>query len=204
MSDRPIGDLGIGSYTVKKIKFLLTNFITYLGSKNVLPFYYSNSNYQIGLSYTQLTKVLSDTFIEFYNTKAIEDPMTYYWDLNGLIGMGLLKRAIIFPNEIQTVDSNNSNNLVSERDIQNAENQVICTFKGERIPVHIIRNTDLPTDDRHVLILDHKFVNFLFYQITVIVNINYGTRSVTTNSSTGESTTNYRFKRGTKTLYLNN
>lgn len=203
-SDRHIGDLGIGSSTVKQIKFLLTNFITYLGSKNVLPFYYSNNNYQIGLSYTQLTKVISDTFIEFYNAKAIENPTDYFWDLSGLVGMGILKRAIIFPNEIQTVNSEGSNNLVSDRDIQSAERQVICTFKGERIPVHIIRDTNLPTDDRHVLILDHKFVNYLFYQITVIVNINYGTRNITTNSYTGESTTNYRFKRGTKTIYLNN
>lgn len=202
-TDRNIGDMGLSGATGNAIKFLLSNFIVYLGNKNILPFSYSNNNYHIALGFSDTVRVFSNAFIAFYNEKFNEDYEHYNLELNELMSLGILKKAIITPNQIQIAETSSSDNLVSIRDIERAEEQTACIFKGERIPIHIIRDVTIPENDRHSIILDYKYVNFLFYQITVLINLNYGTRSITTNSSTGESTTNYRFKRGTKTIYLN-
>lgn len=181
------------------IKPIITGFLEYLFNSNVLSFNFNNDAYNIAMNFVDTNVLISNTFIKYINEKNKEGIL--FPNLNAMLASGLLVKAIVSSTFIKVLSVSQS---VSDSDIEKAERQSACTFKGNRIPITITRSTLENTVDNHSILLNPGLVQHIVKKIIVISNVNYGTKHTDTHPYTGEEITSYRVQGSPKAFFINN
>ena len=176
---------------------VIIEFVQYLTSCEIIPINYLNGSYGIAMNYVDFSIFLSNEFINWWNN--IYTPIQGLKDTSDiLIRRKLLKRCMISTDKIIIKEDGDLNFMAQ---VENAERQFACTFKGVQIPIVITNGYTLEHD---VLLLNPGIVNSILPKILALININYGTRKEITDSETGNKRTYYRVQRNSKTFLINN
>ena len=188
-------DYNISNLLKRKYSSRIALFLKHLVSSNKLTFNYFNGSYNIAMNFVDFNVLISNEFIKWWN-EVYNSPLPKE-NFEVLLRDGLLKKAILSVNSISIkgdMDSSLKNN------IRTVERQICCTFKGQEIPIRVISNSNKEHD---VLILNPQIIQSIYTKILILININYGTRTETTDSRTGSKTTSYRVQGNSKTLLIN-
>ena len=175
---------------------VINDFMIYFLSKNLLSFNYVDGSYAISLSFIDFSILLSNEFINWYNS--IDDQYKIHNNIyrTRAINNGLIFRGYVINNREIGKDSDFFNGDRFENIINKVQNQIACTFKGVEQKIVI---SDSQETDYSLIILNYTIIDYIFTQITSFININYG-RNI---ANTTEETSN-GIQRNTKTLYFNN
>ena len=180
----------------RKYGIILQSFIKYLVENNKIQFNYMNGSFGISMSFIDFNVFISNEFIEWWNYYYPQSLPTRE-NLDRLLRDSLLVKSVITGNTITVKSARNSS--IMEK-IRIAEQQFACTFKGERIPIKITKN---PGFEHDVLLLNIAVVQSIYSKILAIININYGTRTITSDPNTNTQRISYRVQGNSKTILTN-
>lgn len=143
----------------------LAKFIAYLIDSNALEFNFIGGSYGLAMSYIRYIILVSNKFIEWYNMQIEKHtiPGTY----EKLLEKGFLEEVKIFDNEIRLVDPS----IRGGGSIRSCEGKYVCTFKGNRVLLHIVEDRDI---SNKVLILNHEIAEIIAEAILKVLNYRYG------------------------------
>lgn len=153
--------LPVNNYVV-----LTRKFVKYLLTSNVLEFSYSNGNYTIGWSFTDIILKISDCFIDWFN-KPINNQLRKEYTKATMLRNGYLKEAFIGSDSLvfktEAVQSNN---------IQSYLGMEVLKFKGES--VHFTINKCNLLSINPYLILNPDVIGYILYKVLRFLNTYYG------------------------------
>lgn len=143
----------------------MKDFLVFLISSDVLKFNFNGENYGIAIPFVKYNVLVSNLFIEWYNTRFKEGKVGF--SLNGLLVKNILKKAIVKGTKIEYLRySNNSNNGIR------GEGDLICTFKGEPVYRHIIIENE--NSENTSILLNYNIVCNITRAILETLNFKYG------------------------------
>lgn len=147
-------------------KFMLSKFIEWFLQQNLLKFNYIYDSYGIAMSHTEFTTLLSNKFIEWYNTVYLYEPSP--------IPMRVLSKYIF----IQAEYKNYGFYALEENGMRNTVNPAtkignnVINFKGKMFTLQVI--TDDETQTSNINILKPTITTMILNRIVEAININYG------------------------------
>lgn len=149
--------------------FTLNNareFTKYFINNRKLKFNYKHNSYSIGMPFNEFIVLISNEFINWYNTKFNRRECTN--TLESLLRSGLLNKGIISGNKVYF-----RNSIIDVASYANYVGKRICTFKGEDVRVVI---TDIETlNERNMsYLLNPKIALYLLARILNVINYRYG------------------------------
>lgn len=148
-------------------KFMLSKFIKWFLQQNLLKFNYIYDSYGIAMSHTEFIILISNKFIEWYNTVYLYEPSP--------IPMRVLSKYIFTQAEYKNysfyaLEENGMKNTVNPA--EKIGNSVI-NFKGKTFTLQII-NDDDETRTYNINILKPTITTMILNRIVEVININYG------------------------------
>lgn len=153
---------------------VIKKFIYYIVDKKPFNFNFINNSYGIALSNKELLIVLSNLFIEYYNSLSKKDKES----LDTLLFTYILGKGK-FINGILYYESNNfSNNAIN---LLSNENTFILTFKGKDIKLSIIKPEN-KVDPNIFIFLNPEIVQLIMCRILILINDKYE-NNITTSSA---------------------
>ena len=151
---------------VMNYSVLTRKFVKHLLTSNVLEFSYSNGNYTIGWSFTDIILKISDCFIDWFN-KPVNNNLRKEYAKALMLRHGYLKEAfigndsLIFKTEVAQSDN-----------IQSYLGREVLKFKEK--PVYFtINKCDLLSINPY-LILNPNVIGYILYRILRFLNTYYG------------------------------
>lgn len=149
------------NYTV-----LTQKFVKHLLASNILEFSYSNGNYTIGWSFTDIVLKISNCFIDWFN-KPINNQLRKEYPKTRMLRAGYLKEAFI-GNESLIFKANAAYN----NNIQSYLGMEVLQFKGK--PVYFTINKCNLLSTNPYLILNPDVIGHILYKILRFLNTYYG------------------------------
>lgn len=141
-------------------------FMPYILEKRPFRFNYANGSYGIALCPDDLMVVLSNTFIDWYNSLPANEQV----DQNTLLGYGIIKRAKKIGNNLWYLNSRDGNSMDEYRSLIGRE---LFRFKDRTIRLNIIEDNP-ERDPNESLILSTKFAGLIVDRILRTINNKYG------------------------------
>lgn len=145
---------------------LTRKFVKHLLTSNVLEFSYSNGNYTIGWSFTDIILKISDCFIDWFN-KPVNNNLRKEYAKASMLRHGYLKEAFIGNDSLifkaEVAQSNN---------IQSYLGREVLKFKGE--PVYFTINKCNLLSINPYLILNPDVIGYILYRVLRFLNTYYG------------------------------
>lgn len=162
-------NLAGNSYIETKTHKLLTDFQTYFISKKILKFNYVNNNYGIALSMKDLTLLLSNEFISWYNKiQENAEIRTLYPTVDNLFTWNIINHAKIIDNNISYLEQ------ISTDSDQIQSGNYLFRFKGEPVYLNVLLD-NVNNTDNDLYLLSNKVVQWILRNILFLANYNYDT-----------------------------
>lgn len=159
---------------------ILSKFIPYIIEKKPFKFNYVNDCYGIALSEKNLLIILSNLFIEWYNSLPESEQLSRDILMDELI----LRRAKMINNKLCYLNRRNSN---SSDNWEHLIGRKMLKFKNKDITFNITTTTPLGIDENESLLLDKRIVSLILDRILRTLNNKYGHSRNQEASLTGET-----------------
>lgn len=160
----------------RDIKPLFDKFMLYILLKKPFRFNYINNSYGIAMSNDELTVVLSNLFIEFYNSLDIVDKLP----ANELFSKGLLSNGKMAEgNKLYVMgfpESEQYNQAYAELEL--------FTFKGNTVTSKVVENS-IEKDENECILLTPYYRDIIVNKILKIINNDYRKSTATTKEISG-------------------
>ena len=145
---------------------LLASFIAYLINKKVLRFAWGSDGYKLAMSNTNAILVISNCFIEWYNTLVASSVVVPSLDV--LKAQNTVRICKMVDGVLQAPYGS-----AAVTNPQQYEGQLVCTFKGQPVRIHII-NEGTQEDENTYTILNVPLIGYILTKILNVVNFRYG------------------------------
>lgn len=182
---RYLDRIGTGDYIIKPITFpiasfvpdidiielikgIIESFIPYILQKRPFGFNYSNGSYGIAKSEYELLIILSNLFIEYYNSIPLENQMS-----KSTLFKSILRKGTIYNGKLCYLISPNSNSNINFEMLVGTE---MFEFKGQTIRFNII-SPDSHEDTNLITLLSLDAYSRIVNLILRTVNNRYGKTS---------------------------
>lgn len=147
---------------------IISAFMSVILEKKPFKFNYANGSYGIAMSEKELLIVLSNLFIEYYNSLPAEQQLPK----ETLIDLGVISRGKCVNNKLYYVYPRNGINTTDYRALTGEE---LFTFKGNTIKFNIIQVERAEEEDPNLSIfLKEDIVRVIIDRILKTVNNKYG------------------------------
>lgn len=144
----------------------LLEFVKYFIKSKKLKFNFINNTWGIAMSYVNLTILMSNSFIEWYNREFNNHNVSA--NLQELLTKNILEKGTVVENCIRIYGVSS----VSQINYASYEGRTICTFKGRVIKLHIIESNE--NSDNMSFFLHHNIISEITKAILEILNYKYG------------------------------
>lgn len=148
----------------------ISNFIKYVIDKNVIKFTYSNGSYNLAMSYLNYILSISNSFIEYVNTKLERTPEV----LERFTQESLYRNNILIPHAIINNSLHEFTSSVSNTNYMEYNGRESITFKGNTLKLYIYDDSQSENSNNEVLILNKDFCHCLLFHILTYLNIKHG------------------------------
>lgn len=161
------------SYEEDTTHTYIEDFCKFLLNKNVLSFNYANGSYGLGLSFKDAILVMTDVFIEWYNS-ALQDlqrpNISSKLNLDNLFVEVFLQNNNIYI----TGNSRGEGSYQTDRDFcLQYVGKKVCTFKGKDILLEIEGIEETPEDNK-IIVINPIIAEKIITAMLLILNTQYG------------------------------
>lgn len=146
---------------------MINDFMKYFIKQKKLTFNYRNGGYSIGMSPTEFVILVSNEFIDWFNTTG---RYKYTKKVIGRLGTGMSKiimKVYIIGDTIYKIEDN-----IEDFNSNEANLGVMGTFKGKEVVVHIAEEND--TGATPTIILLPEIISYILNEILKLINCIYG------------------------------
>ena len=172
-------NIGVGSLSpyIKPSFFIIDNayfgginlyefksFVKYFINNKKLKFNFVNSNYSIGMSTIDFIILVSNEFIEWYNTIYNKSPLCV--NFKDLLVRGFLKTCVIQNNKIYYLKDEQDDSRFYKY-----QGKKVCTFKGKDVFLNII-DTQITTKHESIIV-DPDVCLYILNKILKVINFKY-------------------------------
>lgn len=152
---------------------VIKDFINYIIKKKPFNFNFINGSYGIAMPDKEKLIVLSNVFIEYYNSLSLRDKFA----INDILFIDILRKGkfingFLYYNSDSSFNENTSTML-------SYEGTELLKFKGKSIKLHIIKQSH-EDDPNIVIFLNPTIAKIIIDKILILVNSEYGKPTDTT------------------------
>ena len=164
---------------------IMEKFLVYMINSKKIKFGYYEGAYVIGTSYAKTVAIISNLFIEWYNSEYNEHVKQgeEFPKYNTLLARGILQKCKFANNRLYTPRS-----AFSTSACESYVGEFVCKFKDKDITIQISDLPNLRIND--TVILNLRIVSYIIWKILEILNYEYGNkdreRNRTKSSNEGE------------------
>lgn len=169
---------------ILKDAFIKGDFIRFLLNKKILRFVWGGNSFKLGMSFIEYAVKVSNAFIEWCNISTFDYTVTP--DV-------LIESSVLVKGDIKNLTLFELAKYSQVKTIEEYNNMVIGTFKGNPIKIKIYSTTSLNSSENYNLFLNQYILTHLIGKILKTLNYRYGrnsectTRHIAIYSSEGRS-----------------